>query len=397
MDLGVTPSGVFQSRATAQVFTALLTLGSMSRVDLARYTGLSPAAVTRAVRPLLDDRYILEMPAEQSRDAAIGRPATSLRVRPDRAAFIGVKITGDEIIAVLTDLCAQTIATRHVPLPACAVDAVVPLVADVVDELRGQLSRRQGKLRALGVSVSGDTDPRAGFVRSSAFLGWRDVPLTYLLQSATGVPTTLDNDVRALAVAEQLFGAGAGVPSFVLVTVGAGIGCGIVVHDRVIAGARGVAGELGHMPVLPGDGPECVCGSRGCLEAIASDHAILRDVRNLTGDERMTLGQCLELAHRGEPAVRAVYARAGQAIGLGIASVANLIGPSRIILSGEGLAAYGLFEDQIRKVFAEHAFGTVADCELIVRPLPFDEWARGAAAIAIQRSVNFGARTSEAG
>jgi predicted NBD/HSP70 family sugar kinase len=391
MDLGVAPSGVFQSRATAQVFTTLLSLGSMSRVDLARHTGLSPAAVTRAVRPLLDERYIVEAPAEHGRDATIGRPATSLRVRSDRAAFIGVKITGDQVIAVLTDLRAQTAATRHVPLPARDVDAVVPLVANVVDELRGQLGRHQGRLRALGVSVSGDIDPLAGFVRSSAFLGWRDVPLTYLMQSATGVPTTLDNDVRALTVAEGLFGAGAGLSSFVLVTVGAGIGCGIVVHDRVIAGARGVAGELGHLPVLPDDGPECVCGNRGCLEAIASDHAILRDVRDLTGDERMTLGQCLELAHRGEPAVRAVYARAGHAIGLGIASVANLIGPSRIILSGEGLAAYGLFEDQIRKVFADHAFGAAAECELIVRPLPFDEWARGAAAIAIQRTMTSGA------
>jgi predicted NBD/HSP70 family sugar kinase len=387
MDLGVTPSGVFQSRATAQVFTTLLSLGSMSRVDLGRHTGLSPAAVTRAVRPLLEDRYIVEVPAEQGRDATIGRPATSLRVRSDRAAFVGIKITGDELIAVLTDLRAQTTATRHVPLPARAVDAVVPLVAGVVDEFREHLGRHQGKLRALGVSVSGDSDPDAGFVRSSAFLGWRGVPLTYLIQTATGVPTTLDNDVRALTVAEQLFGAGAGVSSFALVTVGAGIGCGIVVHDRVIAGARGVAGELGHLPVLPDDGPECVCGNRGCLEAIASDHAILRDIRNLTGDQRMTLGQCLELAHRGDPAVRAVYASAGHAIGLGIASVANLIGPSRIILSGEGLAAYGLFEDQIRKVFADHAFGAAADCELIVRPLPFDEWARGAAAIAIQRTM----------
>jgi predicted NBD/HSP70 family sugar kinase len=391
MELGVAPSGVFQSRATAQVFTTLLSLGSMSRVDLARHTGLSPAAVTRAVRPLLDDRYIVEAPAEQGRDATVGRPATSLRVRPDRAAFIGVKITEDEVIAVLTDLRAQTTATRHMPLSARGVDAVVPLVAGVVDEFRGHLGRNQGRLRALGVSVSGDTDPLAGFVRSSAFLGWRDVPLTYLMQTATGVPTTLDNDVRALTVAEQLFGAGAGVSSFVLVTVGAGIGCGIVVHDRVIAGARGAAGELGHLPVLPDDGPECVCGNRGCLEAIASDRAILRDVRNLTGDEQMTLGQCLELAHQGEPAVRAVYARAGRAIGLGIASVANLTGPSRIILSGEGLAAYGLFEGQIREVFAEHAFGAVADCELIVRPLPFDQWARGAAAIAIQRTMTSGA------
>jgi predicted NBD/HSP70 family sugar kinase len=288
---------------------------------------------------------------------------------------------------VLTDLRAEISATRHAPLPARDAGAVLPVVATVTEELRGHLGRNQGRLRALGVSVSGDTDPVTGFVRSSSFLGWHDVPLAYLVQTATGVPTTLDNDVRALTVAEQMFGAGAGASSFVLVTVGAGIGCGIVVHDRVIAGAHGVAGELGHIPIMPEDGPQCGCGNRGCLEAIASDHAILRDVRRVTGDEGMTLGRCLALAHQGNTEVRAVYARAGHAIGLGIAAVANLVGPSRIILSGEGLAAYDLLEGQIRQVFAEHVFGAAADCELIVRPLPFDEWARGAAAIAIQRTM----------
>lgn len=382
MEIGVAPSGVFQSRPTANVFTTLLSLGPMSRVDLARHTGLSQAAITRAVRPLLDERFVIEEPYQPS-GRSTGRPALSLRVIETRAAFIGIKITEDEVIAVLTDLRAQIRQTLHVPLTTHQVDEVVAVVASAVDELGGG----RGRLRALGVSVSGDTDPTVGFVRASAFLGWRNVPLGYLVQTATGVPTALDNDVRALTVAEQLFGAGAGASSFALVTVGAGIGCGLVVHGRVIAGAHGVAGELGHLPIFPGDGPECACGNRGCLEAIASDHAILRDVRELTGSGNLTLCECLDLAHRGEDAVRAVYARAGHAIGLGIASVANLIGPSRIILSGEGLAAYDLFEGQIRHAFAERAFGAAADCELIVRPLPFDEWARGAAAIAIQRTL----------
>jgi predicted NBD/HSP70 family sugar kinase len=95
--------------------------------------------------------------------------------------------------------------------------------------------------------------------------------------------------------------------------------------------------------------------------------------------------KAVRLAHAGDPAVRAVFARAGHAMGLALASVANLIGPERIIISGEGVASYDLFADQIRQTFADHAFGAAADCDLVVRPLPFEEWARGGAAVAAQR------------
>ncbi len=192
--------------------------------------------------------------------------------------------------------------------------------------------------------------------------------------------------MRALTVAEQWFGDGVGLSDFAVVTVGAGIGCGLVVHGRVVSGAHGVAGEIGHVPVDP-DGPPCHCGNSGCLEAVAADAAILARVREVTGSDVAGTAEAVALAHRGDEGARAVYARAGEAIGRGIATVANLLGPQRVIISGEGLAAYDLYARQIRDGFAAAAFGSAARCEVRTRPLPFEEWARGAAATAIQSFV----------
>jgi predicted NBD/HSP70 family sugar kinase len=168
--------------------------------------------------------------------------------------------------------------------------------------------------------------------------------------------------------------------------VGAGIGCGLVVHGRVVSGAHGVAGEIGHLSIDP-LGPPCHCGNNGCVEAIAADPAILRDVRKVSGKPVATVAEALELARNGDPGARAVYARAGEAIGRAIGCVVNLFGPDRVIISGEGLAAYDMFADGIRDAFVAAAFSTAAQCDLMTRPLSFEEWARGAAATAIQSFI----------
>ncbi|MFC8969959.1 ROK family protein, partial [Streptomyces sp. NPDC057094] len=136
------------------------------------------------------------------------------------------------------------------------------------------------------------------------------------------------------------------------------------------------------------NGPLCHCGNRGCVEAIAADGAILARVREATGTDVTDIAQAIDLAHGGDDRIRTVYAAAGDAIGKGIATVANLLGPARVIISGEGLAAYDLFADQIRDAFAAAAFGSAARCEVHTRPLPFEQWARGAAATAIQSFIS---------
>ncbi|MFF3751568.1 ROK family protein [Streptomyces sp. NPDC002018] len=371
--------------AASLVFTTVLSHGPLTRLGIARRTALSSAAVTKAVRPLMEAGYLVEGVDEEARPA-LGRPANALRVDGGRALFIGVKVTGDEIIAVLADLCCRIRVARHLPLTARDPGAVLASITGLVQELLTEADGFGVEVRGLGLAVSGDVDRAAGVVRYSPFLEWRDIPLAELASTVTGLPVTVDNDVRALTVAEQWFGAGAGISDFALVTVGAGIGCGLVVHGRVVSGAHGVAGEIGHLSIDP-LGPPCHCGNNGCVEAIAGDSAILRRVREVTGLPVTGSRQALELAHRGDPGAREVYARAGEAIGRAIGAVVNVLGPRRVIISGEGLAAYDLFAEHIRDAFTASAFGTAAQCDVMTRPLPFEEWARGAAATAIQSFI----------
>lgn len=373
-----------QPPAAALVFRTLLQHGPLSRAEIGRRTGLSPGAVTKVATPLIADGWITEA-GRPSTERAGGRPATLIAVRAERARFVGVKVTGDELIGVLADLTARPLASRRAALGSRDVGSVVVAIARLVDRLRKAAGATGADpLHSIGVTISGDVDGQTGTVQYSPFLNWRRVPLTQLVESATGVPAVIENDVRALTVAEQWFGAGVGLSSFAMVTVGAGIGAGLSIGGRVVSGARGVAGEVGHLPVSGSD-RVCTCGNIGCVEAVASTHAIIEQARQATGDPALTMDQAVRLAHTGDPAVRAVFARAGHAMGLALSAVANLIGPERIIISGEGVASYDLYADQIRRTFADHAFGAAADCDLVVRPLPFEEWARGGAAVAAQR------------
>ncbi|MEV6166793.1 ROK family transcriptional regulator [Streptomyces sp. NPDC051954] len=371
--------------ASSQIFTAVLSQGPLTRLELARRSGLSAAAVTKAVRPLIEAGYLVE-DVDAAARPALGRPANLVRVDGGRALFVGIKLTGDEIIGVLTDLCCRIRVARRVAPPSRAPKAVLSSVGDLMQELLVEADELGASVLGVGIAVSGDVDRGEGVVRYSPFLEWRDVPLAELAAMTTGLPVTVDNDVRALTVAEQWFGAGAGLSDFAVVTVGAGIGCGLVVHGRVVAGAHGVAGEIGHVTVDP-TGPLCHCGNRGCVEAIAGDAAIVRQVREATGIEVADTAEAVALAHRGVPGAREVFARAGAAIGRGIATVANLLGPERVIISGEGLMAYDLFAEQIRDTFTAAAFGSADQCDVQTRPLAFEQWARGAAATAIQSFI----------
>ena len=375
-----------QAPAATLVFQTMLAHGPLTRAEVGRRTGLSSGAVTKAATPLLDDGWIMEL-GRPVGDRLTGRPATLVAVRPERASFLGVKVTADELIGVLTDLTAKPIAAKRSTLDSRDVDSVVLAIARLVRKLVAAPQQQPvAEVHGLGVTISGDVDRQTGIVHHSPFLNWHGVPLAHLVESATGMPTLIENDVRALTVAEQWFGAGTGLSSFAVITVGTGIGAGLSIGGHVVTGAHGVAGEVGHLPVGGAD-RMCTCGNTGCVEAIASTQAIVEQARQATGDPKLTMTDAVRLARAGDPDVRAVFGRAAHALGLAIAAVANLIGPERIIISGEGVAFYDLFADQIRQTFGAQAFGAAKDCDLIVRPLPFEEWARGGAAVAAQNLV----------
>ena len=161
--------------AASQIFTTVLTHGPLTRQEAARRTGLSPAAVTKAVRPLIEAGFLVEDAGAETRPA-LGRPANPVRVDGGRALFIGLKATGDEIIGVLTDLCCRIRVARRVPLTGRAPREVLPVAADLVRELLTEAEGFGVQVLGLGIAVAGDVDRAAGTVRFSPFLDWHDVP-----------------------------------------------------------------------------------------------------------------------------------------------------------------------------------------------------------------------------
>ncbi|GIF76674.1 ROK family transcriptional regulator [Asanoa siamensis] len=376
------------SAAAADVFRAILTRGPISRIDIARLLGLSQAAVTKAVGPLLEVGLVsdeLSLP----RDGQPGRPANPLMVVADALVSIGVKVNADEIVGVATDLTTSVLAVDRRPLKTTSVssvaDAIEACTATLVDAL-GPLAPR---LCAVGVSVSGDVDTHRGVVRESAIMGWTDVPLATILTDRLGRDVLVENDVRALTVGEHWFGVGVGTDLFAIVTIGRGIGSGLHINGDVVEGAYGVAGEIGHLPLTS---PEhlCPCGRRGCVEAVAATPAIVAAVSRGHGHD-LTIGEIVELAHERDPIAVHTFEHAATVIGTAIATLVNLTGPQLVIIGGEAVSNFDLFETHLRAAFEEHAFGAAGRCEIVTRPHTFEDWARGAAASAIRRLAEKGA------
>ncbi|MFI6295343.1 ROK family protein [Nonomuraea sp. NPDC050790] len=367
---------VTRTPAATAVFATVLTRGPISRTEVSRVTGLSTAAVTKVVRPILAAGYLDELPVGRA-SAGSGRPAAPLAVRADREFFAGVWLRAGELVVVLADLLAGVRAAHRVPLPGPDVATVVGALARAV----AVVGLPGAPVRRVGVAVPGEVDRVSGTVRRGPYPGWHDVPLAALVREATGLPATVENDVRALTVAEQWFGQGAGTRSFALVTVGESVGCGLVVNGALVEGGYGVAGEIGHVPVDDA-GPRCHCGGRGCVEAIAAEPAVVARVPAATG-----LPGVVALARAGDPVALESFAAAGRAVGRGIAALVNMFGPEKVVVTGDSVA---LLEKDLRAAYAPQAFGAAGGCPLIVEPLPPESWARAAAAVTIMALIGLG-------
>ncbi len=361
-----------------RVAVEVLRHGPLPRAELARRLGLSPGSLTRLTRPLVDSGLLVEGTTEVH--LRTGRPSLPLDVQPASRRFLGMKITGDTLFAVVTDLRATVLAEHTVPLPGPEPETVVATIAEVAALLREDDRDAVG----LGIGIGGLVVHHREVARAH-FLGWHErVALADLVHTATGLPTVVDNDVRALTAAEHWFGAGRGVHSLVVVTIGVGVGCGIVVHDRLIEGAHGGGGSIGHRPLL--GGAVCADGHRGCAQGMISSGAIAGAVTQALG-RPVGYAEALELAGAGQPAARRVVDDAGRALGVLVADIANLVDPELVILTGDGIDLVAVARAALDDALEEHRSEALAPTRIDVRPFPFTEWARGAAAVAIRAHV----------
>jgi glucokinase len=254
------------------------------------------------------------------------------------AVHVGVDVGGTKVLAVevVGEAGDLTVASSvHVPMPGrSASDAAVEeAVAQAALEVAGGRP-----LSGVGVSAAGLVDRAGGRVRFSAHLPWRDAPVRDRLSQRIGVPVVLDNDANCAAHAELVCGGLRGVSSALLVTVGTGIGGAVVLDGRVVRGANGMAGEFGHIQVVP-DGLACECGLRGCWEQYCSGRALERVTRVALGSH-LDGREVAELARSGHPAAREAFATIGTWLGVGIGGLVSALDPEVVVVGG-GVSAVG--------------------------------------------------------
>lgn len=382
-NLGVARLGSRERHITA-LFETVLTRGPLSRRDAARLTGLSPAAVTKLVKPMISHGYLVE----NVREAGVpGRPQIPLQVDANRHYTVGVKLMDREVVGVVADMHAEVQSSHRIHYSDTSPEGVVTAIGELTALLLDRSPAARDRLLGVGVGLGGHVNGGTGVVVHSPFLNWRNVPLRDLLTDALGLPTVIENDVNTLAVTEQWFGAGSSFDDFALITIGAGVGSALVFDGQLWRGHSGAAGEIGHMVVDP-EGPACGCGKHGCLQAVVSDDAISAAMSRTAGRTITKVSQVVALAHSGNTDAQRVFTQAGISLGRAIAALVNLINPPLVILSGEGITASDLFMDALRTELERDAFSTAADdCTVLVRPLPDEAWARGAAATMLRHGV----------
>src|SRR5690554_5201227 len=264
------------------VISAIHRHGLISRTDLAAELRLSPAAITALTAPFLEEGLVFE--AEVGTSPSVGRKPILLSINYDHAHVFGVKVMNHAVVAALTNLNAEVVAVHEQALPDTREQTVVDSVIRATDELRDLAKDAPIRPLGLGISVPGVVDHLAGAVRHSQLFGWEQVPLGERLSQRLDLPVLVENDVNALAAAHSWFGHGRGHEAFLVLTLGRGVGLGIVVNGAVYRGPHGGAGEFGHTVCAP-LAPRVMDPEPATLESRVSDGALAAQASRLLGRE----------------------------------------------------------------------------------------------------------------
>lgn len=298
------------------------------------------------------------------------------------AKRIGIDVGGTNVKIALVDDNGKIIYSNSVPTYAkMGYEYTVNNIKQAIKDLMKETNTTPSDIEGIGFDFPGQVDCKTGVVKLAPNIpGWVNVPIAQMIEDEFHIPTRIDNDVRCAALGELKFGAGRGCENFICITVGTGIGSGIVINGKVVRGATNAAGELGHIKLQMNGGPICGCGDTGCLEAFASGPAIVamaqdyikggkstkfREMAAAEGGE-ITPYMVAKAAEEGDPVAKRIFEIVGEYIGIGLTSVINLLNPERVIIGG-GVAESGeLLLGSIRKTIKERAMVVAGNAVEIV-------------------------------
>jgi predicted NBD/HSP70 family sugar kinase len=374
--------------------------GPLSRRKISETCGLSVTTAKRLVDEMLQEGCIQELPLEEQ-PTKRGRKATGLLLNPTFAHSIGVIVQPGMIALSVVDLSGRVVEERTIPIGEERADQLIERISVEVSQMQIKYrSSGRGALLGIGLGVAGVIDAGRGIVFYCPNLpGWENIPLASQLQGKLDAEVLVDDAVRCIALAEKRYGAGIGLNTFLYIYIGRGVGAGIILDNRFYRGSGGLAGEFGHITIKE-QGPLCNCGNTGCLEALVSQAAILRSVKELINsgvysglkpriseDLPLSLRDIEEAAEAGDKLANMVIHTVGENIGTGVADLVNIFDPGVVILGGEVISHFGdhLIEGINKTVGLRGIHSITQRTRILTSNMEGMGAARGAATLMIER------------
>lgn len=367
---------------------------NISRVELSELVDLSRGAVTGITQSLLDDQLIVEKPSTEGNETGRGRPRVLLSINPDAGYVLGIKLSLHQMSFSITDFKGDVVYTMQMPFRGNQISSIALDVIDMgVERCLSNAGLQRSRIAGVCVGIPGYISHETGICHWSPIFTERDVAVAGLLQERIGIETFIENDANLVTLAEQWFGKGKDLECFAVVTIEHGIGMGLVVDGRLYRGAHGIGPELGHSKIV-NDGLPCRCGQFGCVEAYASDYAILNaadDSFSLDAyNENPTvyhdsITRITEKAQAGDERLISVFTEAGTRLGQGVANMIATLNPPTVIFTGGGMRAGDtLIGPAIAEATRLKLPGNQFDTEFVSHQWGDEVWARGAAALMLQ-------------
>ena len=318
-------------------------LGPIARYEIARETCLTPSTVTVIVAELLEAGVIKEVGHGESSG---GRRPILLELNPRAAHVFAIRIQRGELVTAIFDLAKNILAERHYQLDTSVPEEVVGAIGASFEELIQESKVNPDTVLWCGVACPGLVSSHKGIVERSSNLGWLRVPLSALISKRLGgLPVHVENISNAAALAEKEYGLGRGHNHLVFINLSVGIGAGLLADGEIYGGAKGYAGEIGHMTLLADNGPLCACGRRGCFEAVCGVRAVLERAKAVIPEEaflehgiskgKLTITHLTSSPLAAYPEAQKLIGETGHYIGILVANLVNLLNPETIILGGE--------------------------------------------------------------
>ncbi|MHB1628594.1 MAG: ROK family transcriptional regulator [Bacilli bacterium] len=326
----------------------------ISRVELVSETGLTSGTITNLVQELVERRVVREAGAISS---AVGRRRIQLQLDDALHRIVGIDIGRTSFAVVVTTLTGRIESSSGGDLPqGHDPETTLNLVARRVDALMDETRAAGGRILGVGVGIPGPMDVDAGvLLQPPNFQGWGDFPLRRVLRERFSLPVWMEDDARTSALAERWYGLGKGGGDLVFVTMGVGIGSGVIIDGKLARGTHGLCGQVGHMTIVP-FGEACPCGNRGCWETVGSIPGMIRRYGSDIG-----IGELFALAQEGDALAQTIVDETVSFLVIALTNVCNLYDPRTVVLGGRLFTHLAARLQEIANGVRAHAYASVRE------------------------------------